>query len=277
MRGIFRAAAAFAVIFVASPAAAGEGPAAPLAFSVDLTGGVESTSVFRGYRAQRLNPNPYLALELEYGETYAGLYAGPVAFGPETNVFLYGFGGYAPSLGGFGLDFGVGAYAFPDSKDFAFDVDGDGAADHQGRKGLIEPYAGAERAIGPATLSVFGYFTPDTLGESGAASYQRGEASVAGPGGLSLVAGYGRSRFADKRLNDDYDDWSVALEKSVYGFDLKLRYSDTVGALGPDNRTFALVVERSFNLFARDGRRRRMDDKIRNRFGFDKCRLGAAR
>jgi uncharacterized protein (TIGR02001 family) len=269
------AAAAAAIAAMAAPARAA--PAAAAAFVVDLTAGVESTSVFRGYRAQRLNPNPYLGLDLEYAAAYAGLYAGPVAFGEETNVFLYAYGGYAPGLSGVDFDLGLGVYAFPDSRVFEFDVDGDGAADHAGRKGLVEPYAGAERRFGPATLSLFGFFTPETLGESGAASYLRAETEIAGPRGFALVAGYGRSRFKDDRLNDDYDDWSVALEKSVLGFDVRLRYSDTVGAPGPDNRTLALVVERPFRLFSSDGRRASLGEKIRNRFGFDKCRLGAAR
>lgn len=274
MRGTIRdIGTALAAVFVAAAPAG----AAGADFAVDLTGGVESTSVFRGYRAARLNPSPSLALDLEYALAYAGLYAAPVAFGVETNALLYAYGGYAPSLAGFNFDLGLGVYAFPDSEDFAFDVDGDGAADHQGRKGLIEPYAGAERGIGPATLSVFGFFTPDTLGESGAATYLRAEASFAGPAGVSLVAGFGRSRFSDKRLNDDYDDWSAALEKSVLGFDLSLRYSDTVGALGSDNRTLAIVVERSFGLYSSEARRARRGEKIRNRFTFDKCRLGAAR
>jgi uncharacterized protein (TIGR02001 family) len=244
---------------------------------VETTLGFESTSVFRGYRAQRLNPNPYASLDFEYKAYYAGLYAAPVAFGAEENALLYGYAGYAPVLAGFEFDLGVGYYAFPDSHVYEFDVDGDGVVDHSGRKGLFEPYAGLARAFGGLEASAFVFYTPNSLGESGSAWYGRVEAEQALPEAFILAGSYAQSRFENDRLNADYDDWSVWLEKSVYGFDLKLRYSDTIGAPGPDNRTLALVVERPFAIFssARADERRR--DKLRNRWIVDKCRLGARR
>lgn len=273
MACIHRAAAAllFAAALVPQGAAAGG------RLLIEATLGVESTSVFRGYRARRLNPNPYASLDFEWAAYYAGVYAAPVAFGEEENALLYGYGGVAPALAGFEFDFGAGYYAFPDSHVFEFDLDADGLADHSGRKGLIEPYAGLARLIGDLEVSAFVFYTPDSLGESGPAWYGRIEAEQPLPGGFVLAGSYAQSRFADDRLNDDYDDWSASLEKSVYGFDLQLRYSDTVGALGPDNRTLALVVERPFTILssARADERRR--DKVRNRWIVDKCRLGAGR
>ena len=266
-----------AALNCAPPARANDSAGAPSHLTLDLTGGFESTSAFRGLRSRRLNPNPYLQLDFEISDAYLGLYGAPVAFGAETDALIYAYGGYAPTIAGFDLDIGIGVYAFPDSRIYEFDLDGDGVTDHSGRKGLIEPYAGLKRVVGPVELSVVAFASPNSLGDSGRAFYYRGEAEFALPEDFSFVAGYGASRFRDRLLNDDYDDWSVALKKSVLGFDLKLRYSDTVGAVGLDNRTLALVVERGFSLFSRETRRGRTPEKIRNRFTFDKCRLGAAR
>ncbi len=251
-------------------------PASAGGLTIELTTGVETTSVFRGYRAQRLNPNPYAVLDLERGAFYAGLYAAPVAFGPETNALLTGYAGWLPAIAGFNLDLGVGYYAFPDSRIYQIDSDGDGLTDHSGRKGLVEPYAGFAREAAGVEIEAFAFFTPDSLGETGPGWYGSIEASTVLGQGISLVAGYGVSRFDNDRLNDDYDDWRVMLEKQVFGFDLKLRYSDTVGALGPDNRTLSLIIERPFGLMTRSIADAR-DEKIRNRFIIDKCRLMAGR
>ncbi len=271
---MFRLIAALAglAVFAAGAPVAAEGY-----YVVEATFGLESTAVFRGYRAQRLNPNPYVSLDVEWRTLYAGLYAAPVAFGDEENAMLFGYAGFAPIVSGFEFDFGAGYYAFPDSHVFEFDVDGDGLADHSGHKGLVEPYAGVARTLGGLELSGFVFYTPDTLGQSGQAWYARVEAEQALPHGFIFGAGYGVSRFNEDRLNDDYDDWTVSVEKTFYGFDLKLRYSDTVGALGPDNRTLALVVERPLTLFSSDRDRDRREEKIRNRWIIDKCRLRGAR
>ncbi|NWG70907.1 MAG: hypothetical protein HXY23_04750 [Parvularculaceae bacterium] len=252
-------------------------PAAAGGLTIDLTAGVESTSVFRGYRARRLNPNPYAVLDLEQGPLYAGLYAAPAAFGPETNALLTGYAGWLPVVAGFELDLGVGYYAFPDSRVYEIDSDGDGLADHSGRKGLIEPYAGFAREVAGLAVEAFVFYTPDSLGETGPGWYGSAEVARELGEGISLVAGYGVSRFNNDQLNDDYDDWRVAVEKSLFGFDLKLRYSDTVGALGSDNRTLSLIVERPFGVLGSARRDEEDFDKIRNRFIIDKCRLMAGR
>ncbi|MEQ1931652.1 MAG: TorF family putative porin [Parvularculaceae bacterium] len=264
------AAAAFMLASLGGRAAAGD-------VAVDLTVGMESTSVFRGYRAQRLNPNPYLVLDLEWDALYAGLYAAPVAFGEEENAILMGYAGYAPSAAGLEFDFGMGVYAFPDSHVFEIDADGDGSTDHAGRKGLVEPYAGVARAAGGFVIEAFVFYTPDNLGETGPGWYASAEAEQVLGEGFALVGAYGVSRFNDDRLNDDYDDWRVSLEKSLFGFDLKLRYSDTVGAPGPDNRTLALVVERPFSLLSSAHEDDQTFEKVRNRWIIDKCRLRAGR
>jgi uncharacterized protein (TIGR02001 family) len=246
-------------------------------FAVTLTLALESTSAFRGYRARRLNPNPSAALDIEYAAAYAGLFAAPVAFGADTNALLYGFAGYAPSLAGVNFDFGAGYYAFPDSTQATFDVDGDGVVDHSGGKGLFEAYGGLARAFGPIELSGLVFYSPNSFGESGPGFYGRAEAEATLPEGFGLTLGYGLSRFNDDILNDDYDDWSASLSRDVLGLSLTLRYSDTVGALGPDNRTFALVVEAPFTLLSSGGRRARMEEKLRNRWIVEKDRLRPGR
>jgi len=257
--------------------ALGAVPGAASDMALELTAGIETTSVFRGYRAQRLNPNPYAVLDLERGALYAGLYAAPVAFGPETNALLTGYAGWLPSFAGFDFDLGVGYYAFPDSRNYEVDIDGDGLTDHSGRKGLIEPYAGLAREAAGVAVEAFVFYTPDSLGEAGPGWYGSAEATKDVGKGFALVAGYGVSRFDNDQLNDDYDDWRVMIEKSVLGFDLKLRYSDTVGALGPDNRTLSLVIERPLGVFSPAAADDRAQEKIRNRFIIDKCRLMAGR
>ena len=140
----------------------------------------------------------------------------------------------------------------------------------------LATYAGFAREAAGVEIEAFVFFTPDSLGETGPGWYGSIELSKDLGKGISLVAGYGVSRFDNDQLNDDYDDWRLMLEKPLFGFDLKLRYSDTVGALGPDNRTLSLIIERPFGLMTRS-EADAGGEKIRNRFIIDKCRLMTGR
>ncbi|MBY0423790.1 MAG: hypothetical protein K2Q06_15910 [Parvularculaceae bacterium] len=271
--GHWRARVLALALFALAGAGAAAEPFLTSAPEATATLGVDSVSVFRGYRATRLNPNPHLFVDLAYPLAYAGAYVAPTAFGDETDVLVAPYAGVTPRLLGFDLDIGVGAYTFPGSRPFVYEIEGE--APLVGHKWLIEPYAGVKRAFGPIELTGFAYFTPDTLGEAGPAWYGQAEFDLALPFGVSAGASYGVSRFHDRRLNADYDDVAVWLDRSVAGFDLRLALTDTIGAPGPSNRVVWLRVERAFTLYR--PRADRMADKILRRFVIDKCRLGVPR
>lgn len=269
-------AAVFAGLSSACFAFAADAMAEPIRLKdpeIDLTLGVDSISVFRGYRSTRLNPNPHLFIDVTFPLAYAGVYAAPTAFGDETDLLVAPYAGVTPQVLGFDLDIGVGAYTFPGSRPFVYDVDG--APPVIGHKWLVEPYVGVKRVAGPVELAGFGFFTPDTIGEAGPAWYGQGEIDLALPAAFSAGASYGVSRFQDDRLNTDYDDYALWLERSVAGFDLRVALTDAIGAPGPSNRVVWLRIERVFTL--RQTRAQLMQTKILRRFVIDKCRLGLSR
>ncbi len=160
---------AFAVIagLSAAPAAA-EGISYPND-DFELTGalGVETNAVFRGQKSAKLNPSVYAALELERGDFYAGVYASPSKIQDEVRPLMLLYAGYAPEIAGFQTRIGVRRYAFPSSREFNFDIDGDGIIDHSGKKGFVEGFVGASRVIHTVKVDTRVYYAPEFFGETG--------------------------------------------------------------------------------------------------------------
>lgn len=238
---------------------------------------VDSVGVFRGIKARRLNPSVYAEMEIALGRFYGGLFAQPTGFETETVPLLYGYAGLTPSALGFDFDLGAGYYAFPGSAPHEIDIDGDGVTDHAGKKELFEPYAGVARAFGIVEAEFFAFYTPSNFGRTGAAWYYAGEATIPIAHGFDFVAHYGASEFANDVFNDDYSDYSVSIEKSLYGFDFALRYSNAADLAGGDEEAVIFSIEREFPLVSDDGRAGKRYRKIRNDFVIDKARLRGVR
>ena len=67
-------------------------------------------------------------------------------------------------------------------------------------------------------------YSPEYFGETGDAVYYAANVDVPLPYDFSLA---GHTGYQTIDEGEDYFDWSVGLEYSIYGFDLALTYSDT--------------------------------------------------
>lgn len=255
------------------------GFAAPLHaadYSVTAALGLETTGAFRGVKSRKLNPSVYGYLEIVYGEGLFGVFSNPVSIAGETNALVLGYALWKPSIGKVDFEAGGRYYSFPDSSDFTFDFDDDGVVDHRGHKGLFEAQAGVRRKFDGGRVHARAFYTPDGFAQTGPAWYFNNELRANLPLGLEARGAVGVSRFADKRFNENYIDYDAGLYKSMLGFDMFLRYSDTAGLSGPDNSVVVFGIERALSLDSSGARDRRRYEKIRNDWQIDKARLGIA-
>jgi uncharacterized protein (TIGR02001 family) len=246
-------------------------------FDATATLAVDSVGVFRGIKSRRLNPSVYAEFEIARGPFYGGLFAQPVGFEGETVPLLYGYAGWTPSAFGFFFDLGAGYYAFPGSAPHEIDVDHDGLTDHSGKKELFEPYAGFAKEIGPVEAEFFAFYTPSNFGRTGDAWYYAGDITVPVAHGFDFVAHYGASEFQNDVFNDDYADYFVGVEKSLWGFDFTLKYSNAADLAAGDEEAVVFSVEREFTLASGERRMDRRMQKVRNDFVIDKSRLRGVR
>lgn len=239
--------------------------------------GLETTGVFRGVKSTRLNPSVYGYVELARGEMLIGVLANPVSIAGESNALVLGYGEWRPTFRGVGFEFGGQFYAFPDSSDFTYDLDRDGDVDHSGRKGLFEAKAGVEKKFDSGRVRLRAYYTPNGFAQTGSAWYAYGEGRLDLPLGFEARASGGASLIHDARYNNDYFDYNAGLYRRVRGLDLFVRYSDTAGLPGADNRVVVFGIEKAWTLAssARDERGRYR--KILNDWSIDKSRLRLAR
>lgn len=243
-------------------------------YSVTAALGLETTGAFRGVKSRKLNPSVYGYLEIAYGEGLFGVFSNPVSIAGETNALVLGYALWKPSIGRFDFEAGGRYYSFPDSSDFTFDFDDDGVVDHRGHKGLFEAQAGVRRKFDGGRVHVRAFYSPDGFAETGPAWYFNNEVRADLPFGIEARGAVGVSRFSDKRFNENYIDYDAGLYKSLAGFDMFLRYSDTAGLAGPDNSVVVFGIERALSLDSSGARERRRYEKIRNDWQIDKARLG---
>lgn len=257
-------------VFLAALTATQPAYSAEREFIITSRLGLDSVAVFRGVKARKLNPSVFALGEMEYGEAYGGMFVTPVKFGSETRPLVLGYAGLAPSVFGVDFDFGARYFAFPDSRVLTIDLDGDGVADHAGRKGVFEGYGGVSKDFGHFEIGTIIHFTPDAFGETGDAYYAAASINAPLGAGFDLHGHYGRSEHSNDLLNDDYADYSVGVEKKLKGFDLALSYSDTAGLAGADNRAIIFSVSRKMTVYSESGRKSRKYDKILNNWVVDK-------
>lgn len=262
-----RVAAAALALGLATPAGAAD-------YDVTAGLGLETTGAFRGVKSRKLNPSVYGYLEIAYGEGLFGVFSNPVSIAGESNALVLGYALWKPSIGKFDLEAGGRYYAFPDSSDFTFDFDDDGVVDHRGRKGLFEAQGGVRRKFDGGRVHIRAFYTPDGFARTGPAWYVNNELRADLPFAIEARGAVGVSRFSDKRFNENYVDYDAGLYKSMFGFDMFVRYSDTAGLSGPDNSVIVFGIERSLTLASSAARDDRRYEKIRNDWRLDKARLG---
>jgi len=202
------------VLLATSAAAAAFFGAAP-AFADDVSFNIGATSnyVFRGITQTDENFAVQGGVDFS-GDSgfYAGAWASNVDFGDDTDVEFDIYGGYATEAGGFALDFGVVAYTYIGAPDgVSYDN--------------IELKAAASRAVGPATLGVVAYYSPDSWGVDNESLYYEVNGGFEVTSKLSLSAAIGRQTFTP---GDDYSTWNVGGTYALTDkLGLDLRYHDT--------------------------------------------------
>ena len=194
MRNYLASAAAAALLLTAGAASAQN---ADVSFNANLT----SDYVFRGFSQTDTNPAFQLGADLTAGAFYAGAWASNVDFGDDTKAEFDIYGGVRGETAGYEWDLGLVGYDY------------------------LEIKAAASRAIGPATLGLAVYYSPDFFGVDEAATYVElnGEWAVTEKVSLSGAVG---EQYLD--VTDDYATWNLGVGYAltdVVGVDL--RYHDT--------------------------------------------------
>lgn len=252
-------------------------PGAGPDYDVTIALGVDSKGVFRGVKSDKLNPSVYGLIEISVDDFYGGAYANPVNIAGETSPLLLGYAGYETKAVGLEFNFGARYYAFVGSRDLEFDENNDGFVDRFGRKGVFETFLSATKRYGHGRVSARMFYSPDSLGETDPAYYYNAEIRRDLVYGYELRVQGGYSQFENTQFNDNYGDYSVGVFKSAFGFDMFLRYSDTIGLQGSEDQIFVFGIERSFGVISSEGYKGRMYEKIHNDLSFDKSLLAIGR
>lgn len=200
--------------------------ATPMAYAgVDLGNGFEASAnvgfvtnySFRG-QSQTTSNGPAVqgGFDLNHKSGfYAGIWGSNVGFGGSLEVDYYlGFSGmFANKLG---YDVGYIYYNYP--KD-----NSNPDLDYQ------EIYGSLSYDFGPASVSAGINYSDDYFGGSGTGTYYYGEVGIPLPADFSVTLHAGHQNIKDNATfgTPDYTDYSVALSKSLKGFDFGLTYKDT--------------------------------------------------
>lgn len=181
--------------------------------SVSWNGALTSDYVFRGVSQTSENPAISAGLDATFGDFYAGGWASNVDFGDDTDAEVDVYGGWRSELSGWTVDLGGVAYLYtgqPDGADYDY----------------VELKAAASRAVGPATLGVVTYWSPDFFGASeDEATYLEANAAFAPADRWTLSGAVGR-QWVSSDL--DYTTWKAGVAYALTDhLALDVRYHDT--------------------------------------------------
>jgi uncharacterized protein (TIGR02001 family) len=201
------------VAAAASVAMSGAAMAEELKLSYNV--GVASDYVFRGVSQTQEDPQVFGGVDLTYGIGYAGVWASNVDFGaddPSAEIDLYA--GVKPTVGDTALDLGVIYYGYVDDKGLT-----------PGAYSYFEVKAAASRPLGPATVGLAAYYSPEFPGKTGEAVYYEVNGSIPAGEKLSFSGALGHQEIDSA---GDYATWNVGATYAVTpNIALDLRYSDT--------------------------------------------------
>lgn len=214
---IFKIALASAAATVALSGAAMAQDTLKLSYNV----GVASDYVFRGVSNTQEDPQIFGGIDATYGIGYAGVWASNVDFGtddPTAEIDIYA--GVKPTVGDTALDFGLIYYGYVDDK---------GAT--PGQYGYLEMKAAASRPLGPATVGVSLFYSPEFPFEAGKAFYYEVNAALPLADKLTLTGALGQQEI---EFGTDYATWNVGVSYAITpNLTADVRYSDTgVHSLG---------------------------------------------
>lgn len=208
---IFKIALASAAATVALSGAAMAQDTLDLSYNV----GVASDYVFRGVSNTQEDPQIFGGVDASYGIGYAGVWASNVDFGtddPSVEIDLYA--GVKPTVGDTALDFGIVYYGYVDDK---------GAT--PGQYSYVELKAAASRPLGPATVGLSMFYSPEFPFESGKAFYYEVNGALPLMDKLTLSGALGQQEI---EFAGDYATWNVGLSYAISdNLTADVRYSDT--------------------------------------------------
>jgi uncharacterized protein (TIGR02001 family) len=209
-------------IYLASAAAAAlllaAGAASAQSAEVSVNATVTSDYVFRGYSQTNEDPAFQIGADLTAGAFYAGAWASNVDFGDDTKAEFDVYGGVRGETAGYDWDLGLVGYFYADAPS---------GADYD----FVEVKAAASRAIGPATLGLAVYYSPDFFGVDETATYVELNGEWAVTDKLSLSGAVGE-QYLD--VNDDYATWNLGVGYALndaLGVDLRYHDTDVAGTL----------------------------------------------
>jgi uncharacterized protein (TIGR02001 family) len=201
------------VAATASIALGGVASAEELKLSYNV--GVASDYVFRGVSQTQEDPQIFGGVDAAYGIGYAGVWASNVDFGaddPTAEVDLYA--GVKPVVADTNLDLGVIYYGYVDDKGLT-----------PGQYGYFEAKAAASKSLGPATVGLALYYSPEFPGKTGHAVYYEVNGAVPINEKISLSGALGHQEI-DKA--GDYATWNLGVSYALTSkLAADLRYWDT--------------------------------------------------
>jgi uncharacterized protein (TIGR02001 family) len=197
---------AAAALAIAGPAAAQDGP------SFDFNIGAASDYVFRGVSQTDENPQVFGGADVSAGQFYAGVWGSNVDFNDTTDAEFDLYAGFKPTLGVVSLDLGVLYYGYIDQPSGA-DLD------------YFELKAAGSIPLGPATLGVQAYYSPNYYAGVDHALYYEINGSFSPTEKLSFSAALGRQQVSGA---GDYTTWNIGAGYALTDhLGLDLRYHDT--------------------------------------------------
>lgn len=202
-------------------------PAAPEAteqvdeggFDISFNVGVASDYVFRGISQTDEGVQVFGGVDVTRDSYYAGVWASNVdfaAFGDDdTDIEVDFYAGVKPEIAGYTLDFAAIYYAYLNQPDGISEL------------GYFEAKAAVSRAVGPATLGLAGYYSPEFTGEIGPAFYYELNGAYTINDRFSVSGAVGRQTYQD--LDDaDYTTFNIGGAVALTpNLSLDLRYWDT--------------------------------------------------
>lgn len=179
---------------------------------VSFNVGVTTDYVFRGYTQTMEDPAVFGGVDVVSGIFYAGAWASTVDFGDDTDAEYDLYAGVTPTLGPISANFGVIYYGYlnaPEDSDYDY----------------VEIKAAGSVPVGPATVGLATYYSPEFFGETGEAWYTEINGSWSPIEKISLSGAYGHQ---DVELAGDYNTWNLGATFAVTEvFSIDARYHDT--------------------------------------------------
>lgn len=175
--------------------------------------GANTDYVFRGYSQTDEDPSVFGGVDATLGIGYAGIWVSNVDFGNGTDLEYDLYAGVKPTVGAVTLDIGVIYYGYVDSPSGS-------------NQDYWEVKGAASVPVGPATLGVATYYSPEFFGDTGDAFYYEANAAIAIPETKFSVSGALGRQEIQQAL--DYTTWNVGVGFALtdhISFDV--RYFDT--------------------------------------------------